>query len=89
MASFILWRRRETPQCVRLPFAPCGPVQEVWWSPISFGSSDVRRRHTVELCRPSAAARVPAYRHSLVADQGRKITNHFHHDTNSVWRVAG
>lgn len=44
-ASFIPWGTGETPQCVRLPFAPCGPVQEDWWSPIRFGSSDVRRRH--------------------------------------------
>lgn len=35
--------------------APCGPVQGVRWSPISFGSSDVRRR----TCRPDTAARVP------------------------------
>lgn len=49
--------------------APYGPVQEVGWSPISFGRSDVRRRHMPAFRRGASSA----YLVALIADQGQAL----------------
>lgn len=69
VTSFIVWGRRRTPQVGPVLSAPCGLVQEVWWSPISFGSSDVRRRHVPAWHRGWG----PAYLDGLIADQGQAL----------------
>lgn len=51
------------------PFAPYGPVQEVEWSPISLGRSDVRRRHMPAFRRGASSA----YLVVLIADQSQAL----------------
>lgn len=48
---------------------PYGPVQEVEWSPISFGRSDVRRRHMPAFRRGASSA----YLVGLIADQSQAL----------------